>query len=263
MYIKGDKLARYFVFGSFALFAGDAYLLICIILGYNPGDHLYGYQLGAIAQVFIFSMGLSYRYERMNRENIQSKHLALNSQIDPHFFFNSLSVLSSLVYKDPDKSVEYINQLSKVYRNILDESNENIVPLENELKLLDSYIFLMKIRFGSNISFAIEISDKGRKNAYIPPNTLQLLVENAIKHNKCSSEEPLFISISEDQQCIHIKNNVNRRTLIDESSGIGLENIKHRFELLGGKKIVVNKHEHTFTVTLPKYNKGDYESINI
>jgi LytS/YehU family sensor histidine kinase len=171
--------------------------------------------------------------------------------------------LSSLVYKDPDKSAEYINQLSKVYRTILDKSEENLVTLENELKLLDSYIFLMKIRFSSNISFTIEISDDGRKNAYIPPNTLQLLVENAIKHNKCSTEKPLVISITENQTCIYIKNNLNRRAFVDESAGIGLENIKKRFALLGVKKIVVSEDENTFIVALPKYNKRDYESINI
>jgi two-component system, LytTR family, sensor kinase len=172
-------------------------------------------------------------------------------------------VLSSLVYKDADKSAEYINQLSKVYRNILDKSEENIVPFENELKLLDSYIFLMKIRFGNTISFHVEISEDGRKNAYIAPNTLQLLVENAIKHNKCSLEEPLHITITDDIEFIYIKNNTNRRKLIDAGSGIGLENIRHRFELLGGKKIRVTENENDFTVALPKYNKYDYENINI
>lgn len=258
MFKTGDKLARYFVFGSFALFVGIAYIIIGLLLGYEAEVVLPGFQIGVIAQVFIFSMGLSYRYERMNLENIQSKHKALRSQIDPHFFFNSLSVLTSLVYKDPDKSADYITQLSKVYRNILDKKKKNIVPLENELDLIESYMFLMKIRFGNNISFKINISDSGRINSYIPPNTLQLLVENAIKHNKCTSEKPLTILISEDDSFIYVENNLNKKRQLEASAGIGLENIKHRYELLKGKKVVINEDEEMFIVKLPKYTVKDF-----
>lgn len=256
---NGDKLARYFAIGSMTLFAGVAYILSGVFTGHDPKDYFYGYQLGVIAQVFIFSIGLSYRYEQMKNETIQSKHKALSRQIDPHFFFNSLSVLTSLIYKDADKSAEYVNQLSKVYRTILDKSDENLVLLDNELKLQDSYIYLMKIRFGDNISITIDITDESRKNTLIPPNTLQLLVENAIKHNKCSTKEPLFISISEDAKNIYIKNNINRRAQVDESSGIGLENIRNRFLLLKGKEIETSENDNTFTVKLPKYTWKDFE----
>lgn len=263
MFKLGNKLARYFVYGSLALFTGIAYILTTVLLGFDPNKHLYGFQLGVIAQVFIFSMGLSFRYEQMKHESIQAKYQALKGQIDPHFFFNSLSVLSSLVYKDPEKSAEYVSQLSKVYRSILDKSNESLVQLGNELNILDSYIFLMKIRFGDNIFFSTNISEKSRINNFIPPNTLQLLVENAIKHNKCTSDEPLNIDVFDDENFIYVKNNINRRNLIDENTGIGLKNIKHRYELLEGKKIVVTENNNTFMVALPKYNRTEYESINI
>lgn len=259
MLLKGDKLARYFVYGSFALFAGIAYILLGLFLGYSPNQVLPGFQIGVVAQVFVFSMGLSYRYERMSVESIRSQHKALRNQIDPHFFFNSLSVLTSLVYKDPDKSADYVTQLSKVYRNILDKKKENLVPLEKELDLIESYIFLMKIRFGENISFKIKISDTGKQTTYIPPNTLQLLIENAVKHNKCTPEQPLVIEIFEDDDFIYVKNNVNKKKQLGESSGIGIDNISDRYKLLKGKKIIINEDEEYFEVVLPKFSVNKFQ----
>ncbi|MDA3891667.1 MAG: sensor histidine kinase [Salinivirgaceae bacterium] len=201
--------------------------------------------------------------EQLKKENIQSKYEVLKNQIDPHFFFNSLSVLTTLVYKDADLSAEYVTQLSKMYRYMLDKDNNSLVELEKELKFLDSYIFLMNIRFKDRISFKIELSEASKTNSYIPPNTLQMLVENAIKHNKFSSENPLNISISEDENNFIITNNLDSKVNIGESSGIGLENIKLRYELLANKKIEINKDKDSFTVVLPKYNLSDYEGIDI
>lgn len=217
-------------------------------------------------------MGLTYYFkniqkeklanEKLKKENIQSKFEVLKNQIDPHFFFNSLSVLTSLVYKDADLSADYITQLSKIYRYILDISKKSLVKLESELKFIDSYIFLMKIRFADNLNFEIHISDTTKKSVYIPPNTLQLLAENAIKHNKLSDETPLLITITENNENIIISNNLNKRTLIEKSSGIGLENIKLRYELLKNKRIQIQETKDSFTVSLPKYYKNDYESID-
>ncbi len=262
MFIKGDKLERYFVFGSILLFSGAGFLLIAILFNTESLTPLYGLQLGIVFQVFLFSIGLSYRYQLISHENVQSKYEVLKTQIDPHFFFNSLSVLTGLVYKDAKLAVKYIAQLSKVYRNVLDKNVESLVTIENELQLLESYIFLIKIRFGENISFNINLSSSSKTNVYIPPNTLQLLIENSIKHNKCSKEEPLLISISENESHIIVKNNLNTRNLNSENAGIGLENIRNRFKLLKGKKIVVNKIRDEFEVILPKYKLKDYASIN-
>lgn len=263
MLVKGEKLERYFVFGSILLFMGAAFLIAGISLGYQAEFLIYGLQLGIVLQVFLFSAGLSYRYRLVTQESIRFKYEALKTQIDPHFFFNSLSVLSGLIYKDVKLAAKYVSQLSKVYRNVLDKNVESLVTLANELQLLESYMFLINIRFGDNITIKIDLSAKSREGTFIPPNTLQLLMENAIKHNKCSKEEPLIITIAENESSIIVKNNLNERALLNESSGIGLENIKSRFNLLKDKKITINNNGEYFEVILPKYNAKDYASINI
>lgn len=191
------------------------------------------------------------------------KHRALKSEIDPHFFFNSLSVLSSLVYSDPKQAVKYISQLSKVYRNYFDKTVESLVLLRKELSLLDAYMYLLSIRFGKNIRFETDVPERARNIFYIPPNSLQLLIENAIKHNKCASDEVLTISISLEDQYIVVKNNLNLRTDHDGGSGLGLENIRSRFQLLKEKEIVVESTDEFFLVKLPYYTLAEYEGINI
>ncbi len=189
--------------------------------------------------------------ERLLRENIQAQYDALRHQIDPHFFFNSLSVLTNLVYKSPDLSAEYIVQLAKTYRYILDKKFENIVPVKTELDFLDAYIFLIRIRHQNSIQFAIEIDEVTRNGGMLPPATLQLLVENAIKHNRFSAQDPLTISIVETEGQLTIANPLRRKKQSERSVGIGLSNIEKRYMLVTGKGIHVSQANETFTVTIP------------
>ena len=200
--------------------------------------------------------------ERLQKENIRSQFEALKHQIEPHFFFNCLSVLTSLVHKDADLAAQYITQLSKIYRYVLEARDETVVPLIQELDFLNAYIFLMTVRHNESIRFVIEISDETQKYTFVPKNSLQMLAENAVKHNRFSKESPLVVRITEDAECIRVMNNLNRRELIDGSSGIGLENIRKRYELISDKRIELEETSFTFCVKLPKLQKSELKSID-
>lgn len=189
--------------------------------------------------------------ERLMRENIQAKYDALRNQIDPHFFFNALSVLTNLVYKSADLSAEYITQLAKIYRYILDKKFDNLVTVQTELDFLESYLFLIGIRHQNSIRFEAQIDEPVKANGMIPPATLQMLIENAIKHNRFSVNEPLQIDIKSEQGFLRISNNIRRKAVTEPSSGIGLENIRKRYELASGQLIEIAETENIFQVKIP------------
>lgn len=189
--------------------------------------------------------------ERLMRENIQAKYDALRNQIDPHFFFNSLSVLTNLVYKSADLSADYITQLAKIYRYILDKKFENLVSIQTELDFLESYLFLIGIRHHNSIRFRADIDERSRAHGMVPPATLQMLIENAIKHNRFSTNEPLDITVKSENGFLSIANPVRRKISSEVASGIGLENIRRRYELSSGQSIEVIQSSELFTVRIP------------
>lgn len=182
---------------------------------------------------------------------IQSKYEALKNQVDPHFFFNSLSVLSSIVHTDPDLSEKYIYNLSKLYRYTLESKRANVVSLDEELEMLNSYIFLIKIRFPDSLIFHIDLNTVKKEQLGIHSNCLQLLVENAIKHNSFKEDDPLIIEIFKEADFFVVRNPIRKRKQLNPSTGIGLENIRKRYELYDNKKIVIDKSNGYFTVKLP------------
>lgn len=189
--------------------------------------------------------------ERLMRENIQAKYDALKNQIDPHFFFNSLSVLTNLVYKDPDLAADYITQLANTFRYILDKKLDNLVPVQTELNFLQSYLFLIGIRRQGSIIFQEQIDDHSRINGQVPPATLQMLVENAIKHNRFSASEPLEVTIRSEDGFLFVSNTIRKKITPEYSHGIGLENIQKRYELVCGRSIEVDAGEEKFVVKIP------------
>ncbi len=189
--------------------------------------------------------------ERLKSESIQAKYEALRNQIDPHFFFNSLSVLMNLVYSDKEVATQYIAQLAKTYRYILDKKFENLVSIQTELNFLDSYLFLIRIRHQQSVQFSINVTEKTKEKGMIPPATLQLLVENAIKHNRFSSIEPLSIVIEEKNDYLSISNTYSKKLSPDTHIGIGLSNIKQRYLLITSQEIFVEQQGDLFTVRIP------------
>ncbi|MBK6833819.1 MAG: histidine kinase [Bacteroidetes bacterium] len=188
--------------------------------------------------------------EHYKSETLQTQLQNLKNQINPHFLFNNLSVLSSLVYKDQDKAVSFISQLSKVYRYLLDNKETELVTLENELTFIKSYTFLLKIRFDESIQFNYEIAD-GAKILMLPPMALQILIENAIQHNECSSEYPLTVNIKADKNTLIISNNLRLRTNEEPGSKTGLKNIKERYSYFAERNIEIVSTSDTFEVSIP------------
>src|SRR5574343_301134 len=166
--------------------------------------------------------------EKYKTESAQANLENLKNQVNPHFLFNNLSVLSSLVYKDQEKAVDFINQLSKVYRYLLDNKSNELISLEEELKFISSYAYLLNIRYSPNLTIDMQISED-KKKLLLPPLTIQLLLENVIKHNIISNEAPLTISLKSEDDNLVISNRINLRLSIEPSSKTGLKNIKVRY----------------------------------
>ncbi len=188
--------------------------------------------------------------EKYKTESTQAQLKNLKDHVNPHFLFNNLSVLSSLVYKDQDKAVDFINELSKVYRYVLESQENELVSVETELAFIESYRYLLNIRFGDSLKFNLAI-DPESKLKCIPPMSLQLLVENCIKHNEVSEENPLEIRVETTEDSLTVSNNLQERKDTEEKSNTGLKNIIHRFAFYTNKEVIVTKTEDCFTVKIP------------
>lgn len=188
----------------------------------------------------------------LKHENTQAKYLALKNQIDPHFFFNSLSVLSSLIYENQDESVSYVSHLSKLYRSILEVGSGQFIALQKELEVLDSYLFLLRIRFNEAFQVDNLLSDETISTRVIIPHTLQMLIENAVKHNALTLEKPLLIRIEEDENNIIVSNNIQAKRLLEPQTKIGLKNIIKRYQMASNREVRVIHTDKEFIVKLPK-----------
>jgi two-component system, LytTR family, sensor kinase len=194
--------------------------------------------------------------EKHKKDALQAQYLSLKSQVNPHFLFNNLSVLSSLVYKNQDQAVDFINQLSKVYRYVLDQHSKEITEVKEELEFIESYIFLLKIRFGESLIF-INKTDERCKNKLIPPMALQLLIENAIKHNIIRSDAPLKIELLSEDNYLVVKNNFQFRKPEEAESGTGLPNIISRYQYFTNEQVIIENDNKFFTVKIPLLNSPE------
>ena len=188
--------------------------------------------------------------EKYKTESVQAQLKNLKDQVNPHFLFNNLSVLSSLVYKDQDKAVEFIQQLSGVYRYLLDNHGHELVRLETEFRFIDSYIYLLKIRFDERIQFSIDLPPESM-HRLIPPMSVQMLIENAIKHNEISAAYPLQICIVAKNDDIIVENNYQPRLEPPDGSGSGLKNICQRYAYFSDRQPSFGLFQQRFKVTLP------------
>ncbi len=188
--------------------------------------------------------------EKYKTESANAQLQNLKNQLNPHFLFNNLSVLSSLIYINQDKAVAFINELSKVYRYALDNKSSELVSLREELDFLYHYIYLLKIRFENNISFSFKIDEK-LMNSYLPPMCLQMLVENTIQHNEASQAKPLLVSIYTIGNTLIIENPIQKRSDMNTSSGMGLKNIESRYSFFTEDKIGIKNDGNMFLVSLP------------
>lgn len=182
---------------------------------------------------------------------------SLKLQIDPHFVFNNLSVLSETILKDQMLGYKYAENFSRIYRYLLVNAKKDIITLEQELKFLESYQFLIEHRFSNGVQFHIS-ADESSKILLMPPLTLQLLVENALKHNKTSRKEPLMVRIFTDKaQTLTVENNMLPFAKVQDSLGIGLSNIVRRYQLLSDRPVEISKANNCFKVTIPLLSYDD------
>lgn len=187
----------------------------------------------------------------LQKENLQSQFEVLKQQVNPHFLFNSLNVLTSLIKLEPDLAERFSEQLSKVYRYVLENKDNELVDLNTELNFLDAYIFLLNIRFVDKLRVNIDIPESRRSDLIIPL-AMQLLIENAIKHNIMSKSEPLTIDIFIDSDnFLNIVNNLQERPSQLVSTGVGLKNIQNRYLLLNNTEPVFEKTGTHFTAKVP------------
>ena len=198
--------------------------------------------------------------ERLMKENMHSQLESLKTQVNPHFFFNSLNTLAYLIPEDPVKAENFVQKLSKAYRYILEIRDQELMSLENELNFLDSYTCLLKERFGENINININVSDDFLQHNVVPLS-LQMLFENAIKHNVISSKYPLNIEVSAEKgDQLVVKNNLQRKNQTMNSTKVGLENIKKRYRLVCDQKVEIISSEEFFIVILPLLKRGVAEA---
>jgi two-component system, LytTR family, sensor kinase len=188
--------------------------------------------------------------EQFKKISAEAQFEALRNQINPHFLFNSFNVLSSLVYKDADTSAKFISQLSHVYRYLLYSQEKKVVALKDEMEFIRAYLFLLEIRFGENL--VIKIAELGDDDTFfVAPATLQMLIENAIKHNVVSRKNPLTIEIFRKKDTLVVSNNLQLKEIKEPSTQVGLKNIISRYAFLSERKVTIEQDQHYFVVTLP------------
>ncbi|RBQ02501.1 sensor histidine kinase [Pedobacter miscanthi] len=188
--------------------------------------------------------------ERTKSDNLGAQYELLKQQVNPHFLFNSLNTLKYMVESSDKHSVEFILKLSDFYRYTLESRKHDLIKLAEELDILDAYLFLLKARFEEGIDLAIDM-DKSYHQTLIPPFTLQLLIENCIKHNVLSLQKPLHIKIFIEGDFIVVENKIQPKRTPEASTGIGLENINQRYQHLLDKEIEIIKNETHFSIKLP------------
>ena len=224
-----------------------------------------GYSFGLWITLTIISVfHVIYFYNRYQKNKIKEQKViagaasakfdALKNQLDPHFLFNSLNVLTSLIEENPKNAQKFTTSLSKVYRYVLEQKNKDLITVDEELDFARTYMSLLKMRFEDSIVFEIPDSASDPESKVVPLS-LQLLLENAVKHNMVTSSKPLHIKIYESEGMLVVENNLQPKQIVKKSSGVGLENIKQRYNLLSNKNVSINQQANSFAVAIPMLTK--------
>lgn len=199
--------------------------------------------------------------EAMRRENLRAQFASLKGQVQPHFLFNTLNTLSSLIHKDADRAERFVEGMSDVYRYVLKAADQLTVPLSEELDFIHAYADLLTSRFGKGFELTINVDDD-HGNYLLPPLCLQLLVENAVKHNAILPDSPLQVTIETKNEHLVVTNNINKKHISVPSEKKGLSSIITRYRLLHQPDITIVESATSFTVTLPLLKHPVYESAD-
>lgn len=255
------------LFGIFGHAIYTALAVFALFVGY---DVLFDIQIGNLRFTMLISVGITFVIttvltsrdfliswrqqaidnERMKKEAISAKYESLKNQVNPHFLFNSFNVLTELVYEDQDVAAKFIKKLSEVYRYVLDARDKELVPIEEELKFVEAYVFLQKIRHDESLKCNIELQTNETER--VAPMSIQMLIENSIKHNVISDDQPLEIRLRREGDYIFISNSLQKKNILNgNSAGVGLSNIKARYEFLSKLPVIVEENKNEFRVGLP------------
>lgn len=192
--------------------------------------------------------------ERYQKEHIRSQLSQLKNHLDPHFLFNNLNILSALVDKDAARSKEFIANFANVYRSLLKATSGDLISLADEIEFIESYMFLLRTRFENNIVFTINV-EPAAQTRFLPPASIQMLVENAIKHNNISEDKPLIIQILQmEEDYLIVSNTLNEKSSSDDRDGSGLDNIRKRYAHFTDNEVRVFRSDTHFEVHIPLLN---------
>lgn len=271
--IKWQSVALSFV-GTLLLSSGMAHLFILLreyihIPAINVTLHHYLHPLrdfliscvvtGGSYIIYLISRQQAIILENqvLRTENLKSQYESLKSQLNPHMFFNSLNTLNSLIRESPQKAQCYTCELSKVLRYTLHTTDTNSASLAQELEFVKAYIYLLKTRYEENLNFDINIDNKLLDHT-LPPMSIQMLIENVVKHNEISTKRPMYISINASGNTITITNPIQPKISMAQGEKIGLKNLNRRYELLFKQEINIKNDNKIYTVILPliKQNNG-------
>ncbi len=219
------------------------------------------YYISFIISVVVTTIFYAFYYYRNKQQTIvteqkiiagtaSAKFDALKNQLDPHFLFNSLNVLTSLIEENPEAATRFTTSLSKVYRYVLEQKSKKLVTLEEELKFAKLYMSLLAVRFEDSIVFTSP-SKLENPQAKVVPLSLQLLLENAVKHNQVTPYKKLYITIAEDNGNLVVTNNSQPKQVLKESTGVGLRNIRDRYSLLTKRPVIINQNQKEFSIAIP------------
>ena len=218
-------------------------------LNFSNGRFLIWLMFFTIAFFYVLWQKTVKKEQKLREENLRYKYQNLKSQVNPHFLFNSLNTLSELVYEDAERADRYIQKLSAIYRYILENEETDLIPLKQELEFVKQYFDLQKECDNGKIILELELNNT--ENYRIIPVSLQLLVENVLKHNTISQNNPLKIRIYFEDDCVIVSNSIHRKNILEKSTKTGLLNLKERVNLTIGRSLEVSEENNQFIVKLP------------
>ncbi len=245
------------------------YLIYVVLPGSNSADffkgkmgfiHWFTLNIALLISAILHAKSFIEEWKKSTRKEVVEQKLiaksanaqfeTLKNQLDPHFLFNSLNVLSALIDENPNQAQDFTVSMSKIYRYVLEQKDKELVTVEEEIDFAKTYCELLETRFEDSVKFEFNIAEEDLKN-YVVPLSLQLLLENCIKHNFATSQKPLVVKIYSEKGFLLIENNLQARAQVKESAGIGLSNIVQRYSLLTKQNVFIEKSTEFFRVKIP------------
>jgi hypothetical protein len=277
IYVNTNMKAKRLIIGFLTSFAVSLFIIFLLRVfedvvmegksfsKFIEDEKMENYYIATIITLTLSFLGHAFYYYKRYQENrvkeqkiiagtASAKFETLKNQIDPHFLFNSLNVLSSLIEENPESAQKFTTSLSKVYRYVLEQKDKELVSVQEELDFAKTYMNLLKMRFENSVSYELPQSVSS-PDARVVPLSLQLLLENTIKHNIVSQQKPLYIRIYEQDGYLVVQNDLQKKEVLQDRRGVGLQNIVSRYAIISNRKVLIEQTEQHFTVKLPVLTK--------